>query len=188
MPHIDSHRRRPATAVLVLLLTSLVLAACGSSSKSPSSSASTTTSASTATTPLNKAGIAGRFTQIRECLQKNGVTLPRFTPGQRPRGLQLPKGMTRAQYEAALKKCGVRRGGPGAGASRLNNPAYKATLVKFAACMRQHGVPVSEPNTSGKGPIFNTTGINTSSAQFKAASASCIAGLRGALPGLAGGA
>ena len=63
---------------------------------------------------------AGRFAAMRECLQKNGITLPKRTPGQRPvrrrlsrrrrwqrrRRPQLPKGVTRAQYEAAVKKCG----------------------------------------------------------------------------------
>jgi hypothetical protein len=183
MSHIDIKRRKPAIAVLILLLACLALAACGSSSTS--SSSSTTASASTVTTPAGKGDRAARFAQIRECLQKNGITLPRFTPGA---GLQLPKGVSRAQYEAALKQCGGLRGGPGAGAPsglRLKNPKVKQAFVRFAACLREHGVKVGEPNTSGSGPIFNTTGINTSSAQFRTAEASCTAILRAS--GLAGG-
>jgi hypothetical protein len=66
--------------------------------------------------------------------------------------------------------------------------------VRFAACLRQSGINVGEPNTSGKGPVFDTRGINTGSPQFKAASAKCRAvllfGLRGrhAAPGAAGAA
>ncbi len=66
---------------------------------------------------------ASRFKALRECLQKNGITLPKRTPGQRPPGgflggaggPQLPAGVTRAQYQAAVKKCG---GAAFAGAGR----------------------------------------------------------------------
>jgi hypothetical protein len=213
MPHINSRRKPMATAALLLLVTCLGLAACGSSSKSPSTTASTAASTSTAgggatapgsagTTPAGRgrAGAFGkRFAAIRECLQKNGVTLPQRTPGQRrPGGAggflgggasgapPLPKGVTRAQYEAALKKCG---GGnfAGAGGARLKSPVYKAALAKFASCMTENGVKVPAPNTSGKGPIFDTKGINTASAQFRAAESKCSSALRGAFRGGAGG-
>jgi len=202
MSHLDSKRRKPAAAaVLVLLLACIGLAACGSSSKS--SSTSTSTNAAAATTPgATGAGgpNAGRFTAMRECLQKNGITLPKRTPGQRrPGGAgsaggflgggtggvggpALPKGVTRAQYEAALKKCG---GGTFAsrGGARLKSPAFKAALAKFATCLNQNGVKVPAPNTSGTGPVFNTKGIDTSSAQFRAADRKCSATLRGAFGG-----
>jgi hypothetical protein len=209
MSHTDSIRRKPAAsaaAVLVLLLACLGLAACGgSSSSSSSSTAAAATSASTGTGA--KGPNAGRFTAIRECLQKNGITLPKRTPGQkRPPGgaggflgggaggpgavggSQLPKGMTRAQYEAILKKCG---GGAfaGRGGARFKSPAFKAALAKFATCMRENGVNVPAPNTSGTGPVFDTKGIDTSSTQFKAAEAKCQSDLTGAFrrgPGTGG--
>ena len=132
---------------------------------------------------------AARFKALRECLQKNGITLPQRTPGQRRgapgaggflgagRGPQLPKGVTRAQYEAAVKKCG---GAAFAGAGgRINSPAAKQGFTKFAECMRENGVNVPEPNTSGHGPIFDTKGIDTASTQFKSAEAKCASDLRG---------
>ncbi len=197
MSHIDSNRRKPtATAVvgtvLVLLLACLGLAACGGSSSSTSTSAN-----ASATTPGGAAGHGAtgpggtRFRALRECLQKNGITLPKRTPGQRPPGgpsgprgflggggPQLPSGVTRAQYEAALKKCGggafANRGG------RLKNPAYLVALTKLAACMRENGVDLPAPNTSGNGPIFNAKGINTKSAQFEAAEKKCQSDLNSA--------
>jgi hypothetical protein len=212
MPHIHSNRRKPAVvSALVLLLACLTLAACGSSSKSSSTStnASATTPAGTGATGAGATGQgtsargASRFKALRECLQKNGIALPARTPG-RPGGPgvfpgagaggpQLPKGVTRAQYEAALKKCGDgffanRRGG----AARLKNPAYLTALTKFAACMRENGVNVPAPNTSGNGPVFDTKGIDTSSSQFHAAEIKCSTDLRstfrrgaGASPGAA---
>jgi hypothetical protein len=199
MSHTDSNRRKPAAAgavVLVLLLACLGLVACGGSSSSSSSATTATTSASTGTGA--KGPNAGRFAAIRECLQKNGITLPKRTPGQkRPYGgaggflgggaggsgaaggPQLPKGVTRSQYEAALKKCG---GGAfaGRGGARFKSPAFQAALAKFATCMRENGVNVPAPNTSGSGPVFDTKGIDTTSAQFKAAEAKCRSDLTGA--------
>jgi hypothetical protein len=193
-------------AVVLAVLASVILAACGSSSNS--SSASTTTSASTSTATTGKAaGAAGsRFAALRECLQKNGITLPkRPTGGKRPPAgggflgggaggaPKLPAGVTRAQYEAAIKKCGGSSRGSfaGAGAARFNTPAAKQALAKFAACLRTNGINVPEPNTSGKGPIFSSKGLSTSSPKFVAAESKCrgdLQGVFGTRPGAGGAA
>ena len=39
--------------------------------------------------------------------------------------------------------------------------------------MRENGVDVPAPNTSGNGPIFDTKGLNTASAQFRTAESKC---------------
>jgi hypothetical protein len=195
MPHtISSKRRRfpTAAAVILIVLVSLALTACGGSSTS-SSSTTATTSASATTTPstTGKApgAVGGRFAVLRECLQKNGITLPKFTPGQRTspgaRRSFLPKGVTKAQYEAAIKKCG----GPGffaGGKNHFNTPAFKQALAKFAACMHENGVDVPKANTSGTGPVFNSKGLDTSSLKFKDAEAKCRPDLSGALRGAPG--
>lgn len=192
MPQSTSHTRRSAAAVaLVLLLAGLLLAACGGSSAKTGSSATASASASTGgathggTPSRNVPGgaPAGRFSALRECLRKNGITPPARPPGQRARrggrgfpglgGGQLPKGVTRARYEAALRKCGS-----GAPRRATSSPAFKSALAKFAACMRGNGVKLPEPNTSGKGPIFDTKGIDTTGAQFKTAETKCSATLR----------
>lgn len=217
MPHPNTRSRKPVAAVVVILLLACFgLAACGGSSSTTSTSAnaastgtstgtsSTGTSSTGSSTNAPPAGRGGtRFAALRECLEKNGITLPKRTSGSgRPAGAQggflgggagaggpqLPKGVTRAQYEAALKKCGghVFTGG---GARFSNNPVFKAALAKYAECLRQNGVNVPAPNTSGKGPVFDTKGIDTSSPQFKAATTKCRSTLTGAFrrPGGAGG-
>ncbi len=206
MPQIDRHSSKPVTAVLllVLLLASIALGACGGSSNSSTTSASAAAATSTAPAPSGTTApgtLAGRFAALRECLQKNGITLPKRTPGQaRPpgggflggggTGPTLPQGVTRAQYEAAVKKCGgFARGGFGGGA-RVASPHFKEALAKFAACMNENGIKLPAPNTSGKGPIFNASGLNTSSAQFKAAETKCRSVLTSsfrAAPGAGGG-
>ncbi len=220
MPHANTRSRKPAiAAVVVLLLACLGLVACGSSSSSTTSSSAnaastggasgTSSTGSTSTTPGAPGSGRGsaRFAAMRECLQKNGITLPKRTPGSHQGGgfvpgagagggPQLPGGVTRAQYEAALKKCGggsghfFRRGGA---AGRLNNPVFKAALTKYGDCLRENGIKLPAPNTSGNGPIFDTKGINTASSQFKSASAKCRSALAGAFsrpagaPGATGG-
>jgi hypothetical protein len=197
MSHIDSKRRKPTTTTVALafglLLTCLGLAACGGSSSTTSTSANASATAPRGASGAGATGPGGaRFKAVRECLQKNGITLPQRPPGQRggrpggpggpsgpggflggggAGGTQLPSGVTRAQMQAALKKCGA--GGQFRRGARLKSPAYKAALTKFAACMREHGVNVPAPNTSGNGPIFSTKGLNTASAQFRSAELKC---------------
>jgi hypothetical protein len=202
MHHTNTHHRAPlAATALALLLACLGLAACGGSSSTSTttvaaasitptktSSTSTTTTSSTPTTgsPTPAPPGAGRFAAVRECLAKEGITLPKRTPGQPPGaggaggGLKLPKGMTRAQFAQAVGKCG---GGARLNSGRrFNNPAFRQALTSFAACMHQNGVNLPSPNGSGGGPVFSTKGINTASAQFKAAETKCQGILRSAFP------
>ncbi len=194
MPHKNGNRcARPTAAALLILLAAVGLAACGGSSKG----SSTATSASATTTRGERDGqFAARSAALRTCLQKEGITLPKRpagqgvpgasgqggTPGQgsAPRGpfglgagaaRRLPKGVTREKFEAALKKCGG--GSFGRGGRGFNTAQGRQRFAKFAQCMRSNGIKLPAPNTSGTGPIFNTKGIDTNSAAFKAADVKC---------------
>jgi len=193
MPQIRMKSGRPALAALALaVLTAVTLAACGGSSKSPTATtnaaattaagdASATATSTTAGTTTTKAGtpapVQARRDALRECLHKQGITLPAPKPGQTgglfgPGG-QLPPGVTRKQLNAALSRCASQtRRRFRAGALHLQ-PAAKKAFTEFAACMRKNGVDLPPPDTSGKGPIFNTKALNTASSKFKAASATC---------------
>jgi hypothetical protein len=189
MHPVNNKSRRPGTAVLALVLAGLILTACGSASTSSTKSSKAAATTSAAARP--GAPNASRFTALRECLQKHGITLPKRTPGQlRPAGpagllggagATLPKGVTQAQYQAAVKKCGGIAGARSGGLGRIDSPPFKRALAKFATCMRENGVKLAAPNTSGKGAIFNSKGLNTNSSQFKTAETKCSASLRGAL-------
>lgn len=195
MGKITSNRLSSATAsTLLMVLAALLLTACGGSSKGSTSAGAKKTASGTASQP------GARAAALRTCLQKAGITLPERKPGQGgtpgaggPLGggapgeaTKLPNGVSRAQLQAALKKCGggqFPQGGKGfaaAGAERF---------AKFAACMRKNGVKLPQPDTSGKGPIFNTKGIDTKSAAFKAANAKCARelGPSGTRPGATAG-
>jgi hypothetical protein len=185
----SSKRPRALTliAAIVLLGAALALAACGSSS---SNSGTTNAAASTTSTTSGK----DRRAAFRACLEKEGVKLPSApTGGQPPTGGGGPPaggaggflGGTAgaggsSKTREAFKKCG---GGNFGGGRFRNSAAFKATLTKFAACMRENGVNLPAPNTSGKGPVFNTKGIDTTSTAFKNAQTKCRSKLKGAFPG-----
>jgi hypothetical protein len=174
---------RTAGTLLALALALLALSACGSSSKS-GSTASTNAAATGATGPTQPGAVAGRFGALRECLHRNGITLPPRKPGGLGGllGRQLPPGVTAAQLEAAMKKCGFagrRLRFPGLRGRSLKSPQLRAALARFASCMREHGVALPAPNTAGTGPIFNTAGVNTHSAHFLTAQAACRSALAG---------
>jgi len=187
MHQTNSNKRKHVIATLLLLLATVALAACGSTTSSTTTATATTAAAGSTT----HGAISSRFAALRQCLQKNGITLPKPTPGQgRPAGgflggtsgPHLPAGVTRAQYEAAVKKCGGFGGGRfggGRGGGAFSTPAGKAALAKFAACMHENGVNIPAPNTSGKGPVFNTNGLDTASTKFRAAQTKCSSALRG---------
>jgi hypothetical protein len=184
----NNRRLRPALA-LAVLAACVTLAACGSSASSSTTTANTATGSAA---PANPAG-PGRFAAVRSCLQKQGITLPPRSGGRTPGGpggrggllgggggLQPPKGVSQTQFQEALKKCGA---GNFTRPGRFSSASAKAAFTKFAACMREHGVNLPVPNTSGTGPVFNTSGINTTSATFKTAEGKCRSDLQGAFPG-----
>jgi hypothetical protein len=178
----------------------LTLAACGSSASSSHTSSSSAVSKSpTASAKSAQGPGSSQFAQLSSCLRKQGITLPSVpTGGNRPSGsagtgapaggaggFQLPKGISRSQYQAALKKCGGSFTPGSAGA--FNSATARAALVKYASCLRQNGVNVPAPNTSGKGPVFDTKGIDTSSAAFKSAQSKCQSDIKGVIAGGTGG-
>jgi hypothetical protein len=163
MPHTTIDRRsRAGITCLILVLGTVGLAACGSSS----SSTPPKTTANAATSGTSSTGATATGTSAGKTTQS---PLTATTPAARA---------------ARLRKRGK--------GSKNLLPRFHAVLTRFAACLRQNGVNVGEPNSSGKGPIFDIKAINASSTQFKAAEAKCRSTLLSALranrprPGTAG--
>jgi len=184
--------RSMGLAVATVALAGLGLSACGGSSSSTATSANAGAGSSAKGATGGATGHSGvdHLAGLRECLQKNGVTLPSrpnaggggpgsFLGGGAAGGT-LPNGVSHAQFEAALKKCGVSHVPRPTTSTRgrVTSPGFRENLTKFAACMRENGVPLPPPNTSGTGSIFNTKGIDTKSAQFSSALAKCRSRLR----------
>lgn len=151
----------------------------GASAGSGSSSSASGTAAAGSSSSATSGEFAARLAAVRTCIQKSGVTLsPRGSggPSSMFRNPRLPKGMTRSQYAEVLRKCGTGlAGGAGALAKRrlFDNTRFSQALVVFADCLRRNGVPVPPPNTSGKGPVFDTRGLDTTSPKFRQARQQC---------------
>jgi hypothetical protein len=163
-----------------------LLAACGGSGK-----ASTTSATNSASAASRSGSRDSRFASVRACLEKQGVKLPTppargqgpgfgGPPGAGGRAFKLPEGVSRSKFEEALKKCGGLPRGPRRG---FNSAAARAALTKFARCMRENGIDLPAPNTSGNGPVFDGKGIDRSSPRFLKAEQKCQGELRGAFGG-----
>jgi hypothetical protein len=97
------HIQRYVGTVVVIVLGCLGLTACGESV-----GISKSTGVSTGTAKVARDGAPVRLGQLDVCLQRNGIA-----PTGRSHalsvgvvdGLRLPRGVTRARYEAALRRC-----------------------------------------------------------------------------------
>jgi predicted small secreted protein len=182
---------------LILVLVALVLAGCGGSSGGGSTETSTTASSgSEGSTTEGKAG--GMFNiseEAKACLKEKGVELPEFKggegkggppsgeppsgteSGEKPEGTPPAGGFGSEEMQKAFEECGVEppefKGGPRGegGAPNLNSAVYKKQVKEYAACVRENGYEIAEPDFSGEGPVFEKS--ESESAAFKRASAKC---------------
>lgn len=188
------HRMRDLIAIVAA---GAALAACGGSSSNASSS-------SASATAKQGGSRSSSFTAMQACLKKEGVSLPsspaggagKPSSGKPPSGevpsggapngaggVTLPSGVSRSKLQEAMKKCGAGSSFTGGPRRSFNSASAQAALAKYATCMRENGVKLPAPNTSGSGPVFNTKGIDTSSATFKKAQSKCESDLKGAFAG-----
>ncbi len=180
---------RLVISATTIVATALVLAACGSSSNTSSASSSGSSSAS-----AGAAGAAANRSKLVACLKAHGVTLPARPAGARQR----PNGGEGGGFGGGGGFFfGGGGGGAGrAGASRFNNPKFraaiqacggnrfpqrrfvptKAAVTKFVACVKQHGYNLPTPNFSGKGAIFPAAVARNK--KFQTAARACASDLR----------
>jgi len=174
---LDRGRRWLAGCTGAALPLAMALAGCG---------ASATRVAPAAAVPATPD--ASSLAAVRECLAKRGIVLQpkggRSADHEAELLREKPAGISRKQFEAALRGCGVTLPSPPQpapdGSPYLRR--MKAVLERFARCMDDRGVEVGPPNTSGKGPIFTPQAGTVGSRRFRAALAFCRPLLVGMLP------
>jgi hypothetical protein len=159
-----SRRPQPVpTALLCVLAASLPLTACGGG----------TSTAASSTAKLEEESV-----KFARCLREHGVEVS--TSGG-PAGALQVKSTNPQAMESAQNACRQYRP---KGAERNASPAEKAAhleaALKFARCMRSHGVNIPDPTTSGGGISIraqggpgNAGGPNPSSPTFQAAQNAC---------------
>jgi hypothetical protein len=158
-------RARAATAIVFTTVLALLAAACGSS---PSSTGSGATSN------------AGRTTSSQEvafsrCMRSGGVT---NYPDPNSSGV-IPKedsqelGVTSSELQLARTACQHLLPNGGNGPNQSQIASMRALSLKFAQCMRTHGVALPDPDSSGRIPDPATVGINQGSPSFESANQAC---------------
>jgi hypothetical protein len=153
----------------------LALGACGSSSSS-SSSGATGTAASSSTRYQARLNLA-------KCFRSHGLNVPDPSPGGGGAGgggglFRQLQGYSQAQVQAARQSCQqyFAQAFPEANLSPAQRAQAQQQLVKFAQCMRSHGVNVPDPTFNGNGGFgFRQAfrSVDRNSPAFQAASTAC---------------
>jgi len=165
--------RLRALSALAVMTVLLGLAACGNTSNKngvASAGSGAAAPAATASPSMDPRDAQLRFAQ---CMRENGIQVADPEPGK---PFQVNGGADPAKLQAAQKKCGpiLQAGGMGPNA---NDPAEQDAMVKFAQCMRAHGVDVPDPQ-AGQG--LKLQAPNVSQEQAEAAQKACQQYLPGA--------
>ena len=156
----------------VILATMLTLSACGSPSASPGiASANTATPAAGATSATKSSSNADGL-KFAQCMREHGVQMADPVDGR----IEIQSGPGQeSTVEAAQKACAqYAPGAGGTGAKQDLSQADQAKLLKFAQCMREHGVPMADPDFSGGGVQMKVQGgAKTNEAKAQAAQQAC---------------
>ncbi len=174
MTNLDSPRPRRARvlALPLLILACSGLAACGSSSSTTGSNAAATSSTGAT------AGSTGTTTATTGATGTSGSTGSAASAGSGASSAGGSGSASNSTSSTATRSSGT---AAAQGKSRLGNTHFRQALVVFADCLRRNGVPIPPPNTTGKGPLFDTRGLDTTSPKFRQARQKCRSTLLRAL-------
>ncbi|MGZ5325084.1 MAG: hypothetical protein ACXWEL_00440 [Solirubrobacterales bacterium] len=153
----------------------VALAGCGGSSGGSNADTRTSTTAS---------GGPGGFQLTddqRSCIEDKGVTVPQGagqppsggSPPQAPPSGRPPGGQDFQKLQQALQDCGVNLPNPPQGGGNFDPSAMRKQISAYVACVRKNGFDMPKPDTSGNGPVFDSSQVNQNDPKFKAASAKC---------------
>jgi len=137
--------RRIAAIILGTLLLGIVIGACGSSS-SPSN-ASGSTSGARFQARLN----------LAKCFRAHGINIPDPSSGGGPAGgggfFRTLRNYPQAQTQAVRQACSqyFAQAFPQLSLTPAQRAQAQQQLVKFAECMRSHGVNIPDPTFNGNG-------------------------------------
>jgi len=142
---LSSISRRSLASTLVALALAAGLAACGSAGSSSATTAST-----------SGAQFQARL-DLAKCFRAHGINVPDPTSGGGPAGgggiFRELRQYSQAQVTAARQACNqyFAKAFPALNLSPAQRAQAQQQLVKFAQCMRSHGIDVPDPTTTGTG-------------------------------------
>ena len=164
-------RRRPIGALLAAGALVVGLSACGGGSSSNASDSGTSSTANAGPGGLQLTD------EQRSCIEGKGVTIPSGGSGGQPPSGGPPSGGANGQdfqkMQQAMQDCGVSIPSGPQGGGNFDPSAMRKQISQYVACVRQNGYDLPNANTSGNGPVFDSSQVNQNDPKFKAASAKC---------------
>ena len=129
----------------------MLLAACGGSSgDDPSAAQSDDAKQQAFVSCMRKAGL-----DIKEQASSSGGT------DHRAMSLRVPKGISPARLQTIQRDCARKTGGGPREPSKAEQAKFLDQALKFARCMRAHGIDIPDPKAQGGGIIIGGGGPGT---------------------------
>jgi hypothetical protein len=129
--------RHAVPAILATTASALLLAACGGSNNNDGGTGQ----------PDDAKRIA-----FEDCMRKAGLTVKTQNNGrERATAIQIPKGVSPARLQKIQRDCARKTGGGPRQPSKAEQARFLDQALKFARCMRAHGVDVPDPQPQGGG-------------------------------------
>jgi hypothetical protein len=134
-------------ALPLLVAAVFAVAGCGGGAKDPGvASLGNTAKNSPPASPSASLDPKDAALKYAQCMRQNGIDVPDPKAGG---GLTLQAdGKNQAKLEKAMKACEHLMQDSGIGKA-AKDPKFHDALVKYAACMRAHGVDMPDPNPDG---------------------------------------
>lgn len=154
-----SSARRGLTALVLLLVVAVLIAACGSSASGTGTSTSAAGAAGggggNGSTADNTARYQARL-NLAKCVRAHGLNVPDPTPGGGGGGggtFRALQQYSQAQVNAAMQACKqyTAQAFPRLNLSPAQQAQFRQAFVKYAECMRSHGVNIPDPTTTTGG-------------------------------------
>jgi len=139
--------RRAIMGGLLVVVIAVGLSACGSSATSSTSASGSTNDPARYQARLN----------LAKCLRGQGLNVPDPSPNAGPAGgggvFRSLQGVPQTKVQGAMTACKqyVAAAFPRLNASPAQQAQFRQAFVKFAECMRSHGVNIPDPSTSTGG-------------------------------------
>jgi hypothetical protein len=151
---------------IVMVTVGLLAAAC---STNPQATVPGSSHPGGATTPPS----SSRLLAFTRCMRAHGV--PNFPP---PGHTGFPKhtltriSASNPRYDTATQKCAhILPGGTTSSSSKIQQ--IREQGLRFARCMRHHGVDLPDPASTGRIPTPTSVGLNQGSPAFEAGNQAC---------------
>lgn len=165
-----ANHRGTVTAIIATTALALMAAACGGGPSSTGSDVASNAGASTNSQSTNSQQVA-----FAQCMRSQGVTNYPDPDGSGviPKESAQQLGVTSSKFQSAQHACQHLLPNGGNGPNQAELQQERAQGLRFAQCMRTHGVALPDPDSSGRIPDPASVGISQGSPQFEAANQAC---------------